>query len=85
MVGYGRQGVGVDDGVEVEGRGEGLCLRRVDLQGLLIIKKKEGEGVEGVEGQMGDAESVSRGCSAGFGGGFVNAAVEWVLGALEVP
>ena len=85
VVGYGRQGVRVDDRVEVEGRGEGLRLRRVDLQGVVVGGGEEGEGVEGVEGQMGDAESVGRGRSAGFGGGSVDAAVERVPGALEVP
>ena len=85
MIGNGRQGVGVDDGVEVEGCGEGLRLRRVYLQGVVVGGGEEGEGVEGVEGEMGDAESVSRGRSAGFRGGFVNAAVERVPGALEIP
>ena len=85
MVGNGRQGVRVDDGVEIEGCGEGLCLRRIYLQGVVVGGGEEGEGVEGVEGEMGDAEFVSRGRSAGFRGGFVNAAVEGVPGALEIP
>ena len=85
MIGNGRQGVGVDDGVEVEGCGEGLRLRRVYLQGVVVGGGEEGEGVEGVEGEMGDAESVGRGRSAGFRGGSVNAAVERGPGALEIP
>ena len=55
------------------------------LQGVVVGGGEEGEGVEGVEGEMGDAESMGRGRSAGFRGGFVNAAVEWVTGALEIP
>ena len=85
VVGNGRQGVGVDDRVEIEGCGEGLCLRRVYLQGVVVGGGEEGEGVEGVEGEMGDAESVSRGRFAGFRGGLVYAAVEWVPAALEIP
>ena len=85
MVGDGREGVRVDDGVEGEGCGEGLGFRGVDLEGVVVGGGEEGEGVEGVEGEVGDAEFVGRGCSAGFCGGFVDAAVEWVTGALEVP
>ena len=85
MIGNGRQGVRVDDGVEVEGCGEGLCLRRVYLQGVVVGGGEEGEGVEGIEGEMGDAEFVSRRRSGSFRGGFIDAAVEWIPGALEIP
>ena len=85
MVGNGRQGVRVDDGVEIEGCGEGLGLRRVYLQGVVVGSREEGEGVEGIEGEMGDAEFVSGGRSAAFRGRSVNAAVEGVPGALEIP
>ena len=85
MVGNGGQGVRVDDGVEIEGCGEGLCLRRIYFQGVIVGGGEEGEGVEGIEGEMGDAESVSRGRPTGFRGGLVYAAVEWVPGAFEIP
>ena len=88
VVGDGGEGVGVDDGVEVEGGGGGLRFGRVDLEGVVVRGGEEGEGVEGVEGEVGDAEFVGRGRpAAGFrrGGGVVDAAVEGVAGALEVP
>ena len=85
MVGNGRQGVRVDDGVEVERCGEGLCLGRIYLQGVVVGGGEEGEGVKGVEGEMGNAEFVGRGRFAGFRGGLVYAAVEWAPGALEIP
>ncbi len=85
MVRNGRQGVGIDDGVEIKGRGRSERLRGVYLQAVVVGAGEEGQRVEWVEGEVRDAVSVGRGRFAGFGGRGVDAAVECVFCALKVP
>ena len=50
--------MGVDDGIEVKGCGDGEGLGLVDLEGVVVGGGEEGEGIEGVVGYVGDAEFV---------------------------
>ena len=85
MIRNGRQGMRIDNRVEIERRRQGECLRRVYFQGVIVGGGEESLGVERVEGEMRDAEFVGGGRFACFRGGFVEAAIEWVLSALEIP
>ena len=75
----------INDGVEIKGCRQSERLCRIYLQGVVIGGGEEGQGIEWVEGEMGDAELVGGGCFARFGGRFVGTTIEWVLGALEIP
>jgi len=63
--GDGGEGVGVDDGVEVEGGGGDEGAGGVDLEGVVVGGGEEGGGFEGVEGEVRDAEFVGVGGSGG--------------------
>ncbi len=77
--------MGIDDGVEIEGRGQSERLCGVYLQGVVVGAGEEGQRVEWVEGEMRDAVFVGGGRFACFCGRCVDAAVECVFCALEVP
>lgn len=85
MIRNGRQGVRIDDRVKIKGRGQSEGLRCVYFQRVIVGGGEEGERVERVEGEMGDAEFVGGGRFACFRGRLVDAAVQCILRALEVP
>lgn len=47
--------MGVDDGAEVEGGGGLEGFRGEEFEGAVVAGGEEGQGVEGVEGGVGDA------------------------------
>ena len=85
-----RDGVAVDDGAEVEGGGWGEGFSRVDFEGVVVAGAQKSGGVEGVEGEVGDAVVFgAEGCGGKravgeVGAGCVGGGRLW-LGGFKVP
>ena len=75
----------IDHGIEIEGGGRSEGFGGVDFEGVVVGGGEEGEGVEGVEGEMCDAEFMGGRGFGRFDGWVAGVAFQRVLRAFEVP
>lgn len=88
VAGDGGDGVRVGLGAQGKGTRDTSRLGRPDLQGLIVGRRQEGGGVEGIEGQVGDAKLVrapSPVAAKDAGHGRVRVRRVRVAAGLEVP
>lgn len=75
----------INHGIEIEGGGRSKGFGGAYLEGVIVGGGEEGEGVEGVKGEMRDAEFMGGGGFVGFGCWAIGVALQRILRALEVP
>jgi hypothetical protein len=85
MIGNWGNRMGVYDRIKVERRGGFKNFTGIDLEGVVIGSREEGQRIEWIEREMRDAEFVGGSGIAGFGTWLIGEAFEGILSAFEIP
>ena len=75
----------IDHRIEIEGGGRSEGFGGVDFEAVVVGGGEEGEGVEGVEGEMRDPEFMGRRGFVGFDRWMACIAFQRIFRALEIP
>ena len=75
----------INHGIEIEGGGRSKGFGGAYLEGVIVGGGEEGEGVEGVKGEMRDAEFMGGGGFVRLGSWVACVVLQRIFRALEVP